>query len=116
MFLKRPLVVALFLLLSLSVIVSAADAPKQGGTFRYGITTNPRGMFNPILNTEVYDGLIIDVVYDGLIYIDASLQPQPMIAKAWDISEDGKEITSLPHQGINFHDGVELTAQDGCYT
>ena len=116
MFLKRPLVVALFLLLSLSVIVSAADAPKQGGTFRYGITTNPRGMFNPILNTEVYDGLIIDVVYDGLIYIDASLQPQPMIAKAWDISEDGKEITFYLHQGIKFHDGVELTAKDVAYT
>ena len=104
------------LLLCLSVAAAAQEAPKQGGTFRYGITVNPRGMFNPILYTEVYDGLVIDVVYDGLIYIDRNLQPQPRIAKSWEISEDGTEITFYLHEGIKFHDGVELTAKDVAFT
>jgi peptide/nickel transport system substrate-binding protein len=113
--LRRWLMVVL-LLLCLSVAAAAQEAPKQGGTFRYGITVNPRGMFNPILYTEVYDGLVIDVVYDGLIYIDRNLQPQPRIAKSWEISEDGTEITFYLHEGIKFHDGVELTAKDVAFT
>ena len=113
---NRRLILVLLLLLSLSVVVSAAETPVQGGTFRYGITVNPRGMFNPILYTEVYDGLVIDVVYDGLIYIDGNLQPQPKVAKAWEISEDGLEITFYLNEGIKFHDGVELTAKDVAYT
>ena len=73
-------------------------------------------MFNPILYTEAYDGYIIDVVFDGLIYIDESLQPQPEIAKSWEISEDGKSITFYLQEGIKFHDGVELTAKDVEFT
>ncbi len=95
---------------------AAAQAPAQGGTFRYALTTNPRGMFNPILYTEAYDGLIIDVVFDGLIYIDEQLQPQPRLAKGWEISDDGLSITFYLHEGVKFHDGVEVTAHDVEYT
>ncbi|NMA61007.1 MAG: hypothetical protein GX956_03880, partial [Firmicutes bacterium] len=85
-------------------------------TFRYGLTVNPRGMFNPILYTERYDNFIITQVYDGLIYIDAQLQPQPRVAKSWEISDDQLSITFYLHEGIKFHDGVELTADDVAYT
>ena len=113
---KKQLILVLLLILSLTVTVMAQGTPTQGGTFRYGITVNPRGMFNPILYTEQYDGHVIDVVYDSLITIDANLQPQPALAKAWDISEDGLEITFYLHEGVKFHDGVELTTKDVAYT
>lgn len=113
---RKQLVLVLLIVLSLSVLVAAQEVPTQGGTFRYGTTINPRGMFNPILYTEQYDAYVIDVVYDGLIQIDANLQPQPKVAKAWEISEDGLEITFYLHEGIKFHDGVELTAKDVAYT
>lgn len=113
---KQLVIVLLLFVLSLSVVVSAQEVPVLGGTFRYGTTVNPRGMFNPILYTETYDGYVIDVVYDGLIEIDANLQPQPKVAKAWEVSEDGLEITFYLHEGIRFHDGVELTAEDVAYT
>ena len=114
--LKRQLFIVLLLVLGLSVVVAAQGIPIQGGTFRYGITVNPRGMFNPILSTEVYDGLINDVVYDGLIAIDAKLQPQPKLAKGWDISQDGREITFYLHEDVTFHDGAPLTTKDVAYT
>lgn len=107
------------LMLAVLLMVSSlalAEGPVKGGTFRYGITTNPRGMFNPILNTEVYDGLIIDQVYDGLIRIDRTLTPQPEIAKSWEISEDGRSITFYLNEGITFHDGAPLTAKDVAFT
>jgi len=110
---------ALLAVVIVSLLLSAAAAaqePKQGGVFRYALTTNPRGMFNPILNTEVYDSYIIDMVFDGLVYIDENLQPQPRVAKYWEISEDGLSITFHLHEGVKFHDGVELTAHDVEYT
>ncbi|NMB20838.1 MAG: hypothetical protein GX979_08220, partial [Firmicutes bacterium] len=113
---KKQLVLVLLLVLIVSVTVTAQETPLQGGTFRYGTTVNPRGMFNPILYTEQYDAYVIEVVYDGLIEIDAKLQPQPKVANAWEISGDGLEITFYLHEGIKFHDGVELTAKDVAYT
>ncbi|NLL48437.1 MAG: hypothetical protein GX249_07620 [Firmicutes bacterium] len=113
---KKQVVFVVLLLLCLSLIVTAQEPPLQGGTFRYGTTVNPRGMFNPILYTEQYDAYVIEVIYDGLIEIDARLQPQPKVAKAWEISPDGQEITFYLHEGITFHDGVELTAKDVAYT
>ncbi len=108
------LVLSLFLFpLALS---AAASEPIQGGTFRYGLTVNPRGMFNPILATEQYDTMINDVVYDRLLYIDENLEPQPQLAERWEISEDGLSITFYLKQGVLFHDGVEMTARDVEYT
>jgi len=104
---------------TLALLCSAAafaQDPVPGGTFRYALTTNPRGMFNPILHTEVYDSYITSVVFDGLIYIDEQLEPKPKIAKDWTISEDGLSITFHLHEGIKFHDGVELTSKDVEYT
>lgn len=114
---KRFVVLLLVLSMTLSLVAMAnAEEPVQGGTFRYGMVQNPRGMFNPILNTEVYDGWIIDVVYDGLLYINENLEPQPQIAESWDVSDDGLSITFHLREGVKFHDGVELTAKDVEYT
>lgn len=112
----KKLVLSLVVLCLFLSPVAAAQGIVQGGTFRYALTTNPRGMFNPILLTEVYDEYITTSVFDGLIYIDENLQPQPKAAKGWEISEDGLSITFYLHEGIKFHDGVELTAYDVEYT
>lgn len=100
----------------LIIVLLCSSLAFADQTFRYGITTNPRGMFNPILYTERYDNYIISQVYDGLIYIDSQLQPQPLVAKDWEISEDQLSITFFLHEGITFHDGQELTAEDVAYT
>ncbi|MGI6148032.1 MAG: peptide ABC transporter [Firmicutes bacterium] len=112
----RRMMLAVVIVCLLLSAAAAAQEPKQGGVFRYALTTNPRGMFNPILNTETYDSYIISMVYDGLIYIDEQLQPQPKVAKYWEISDDGLSITFYLHEGVKFHDGVELTAHDVEYT
>lgn len=105
-------------LLLLSVLFSPVQAqqPEEGGTFRYGMTTSPRGMFNPILWTEGYDAHIVEAVFDGLVYTDGNLQIQPMIAESWEFSEDGLALTFYLKEGVKFHDGVELTAHDVAFT
>jgi ABC-type transport system substrate-binding protein len=40
----------------------------------------------------------------------------PGIAKAWEISEDGRTWTLTMGEGLTFHDGSELTAEDVVWT
>ncbi|GAB4568207.1 MAG: ABC transporter substrate-binding protein [Anaerolineae bacterium] len=41
-----------------------------------------------------------------------SMEPGPWVAESWEISEDGLTYTFKIRQGIKFHDGSELTAED----
>jgi peptide/nickel transport system substrate-binding protein len=59
---------------------------------------------------------IIALLYSGLMHLDASLQPQPDLASAWDSSPDGRLITFTLHSGLTWHDGEALTSEDVAYT
>ena len=40
----------------------------------------------------------------------------PYLAESWTVSEDGKVITFVLKDGIKFHDGTPLTAEDYAWT
>jgi peptide/nickel transport system substrate-binding protein len=51
-------------------------------------------------------------VYDTLVYPDYDLVIQPSVAKSWEVSEDGLSYTFTLKEGILFHDGTEMNAED----
>jgi len=51
-------------------------------------------------------------LYDGLVFPDLDGNPQPHVAKSWEVSGDGLTWTFYLRTGIKFHDGRELTAED----
>jgi peptide/nickel transport system substrate-binding protein len=51
-------------------------------------------------------------VFDGLVYIDRSMTVQPELAKSWDVSDDLKTWTFHLQEGVKFHNGQALTADD----
>ncbi len=51
-------------------------------------------------------------IYDPLVLPGNNAEPQPCVAKSWDISTDGLTYTFFLREGIKFHDGTELTAED----
>ena len=59
---------------------------------------------------------IISVLYNGLMRLDASLQPQPDLAQAWDTSADGRVLTFTLRSDVSWHDGKPLTTDDVVYT
>ena len=51
-------------------------------------------------------------IFDGLVKFDENLDVAPSLAESWDVSPDGKEYVFYLHQGVKWHDGQELTADD----
>lgn len=52
-------------------------------------------------------------VYDSLTqYEPGGVEIQPSLAESWEVSDDATEYTFTLREGVTFHDGTELTADD----
>jgi oligopeptide transport system substrate-binding protein len=88
---------------------------KSGGTFRRMMGDNPATL-DPAFLTDIYGGEIVRQIFDGLVQLDANLNPIPAIAEFWEASRDGRTWTFTLRRGVKFHHGREVTAQDFAYT
>lgn len=96
---------------------SPAATPEgvPGGTLRVGVQGDPAEL-DPHLVVLDAASLIIDQVYEGLMHEDESLVPQPRLAESYEISDDGVTYTFTLRQGVTFHNGREMTADDVIYS
>lgn len=76
----------------------------------------PKGEFNPIYSSTLYDAWVSDLVFEGLMTNDSKGNIIPNIAKEWNLSEDGKTYKFKLNEGIKFSNGEELTANDVAFT
>lgn len=67
---------------------------------------------DPHITTAVATSDIMRGVYETLITADADYNFKPMLAESYEVSEDGTEITFKLRQGVLFHDGEEMKAED----
>lgn len=51
-------------------------------------------------------------IYQSLLTYSFDLKPQPGLAKSWEISKDGLNITFHLNDGVKWHDGKPFTADD----
>ncbi len=58
----------------------------------------------------------ISMLYTGLVQLDDHMQPQPQLAKSWDLSADGLTWTFHLRPHLMFSDGTPLTASDVVYS
>jgi len=93
----------------------ASPAPKPGGILRAGAQGDPTEL-DPHLTVLAAAGLVIELVYEGLVDVDPDLVPQPAIAESWDIAPDGLTYTFAIRSGVTFHNGRVLTAADVVYS
>jgi peptide/nickel transport system substrate-binding protein len=52
------------------------------------------------------------MVYDTVLAIDANNKIQPQMAEKWTVSPDGKTYTFTLRDGLKWHDGTAVTADD----
>jgi peptide/nickel transport system substrate-binding protein len=86
-------------------------AAQAGGTVRVALiqnTTEP----NPLLVQDEGGAGLLGTTGEFLSFSDADLALQPRIAESWEPNEDGSVWTFTIRQGVTFHDGTPLTAND----
>ncbi len=88
-------------------------SPKRGGVLRWG------GLANSTLYDLHQTGTIANMgpqapMYDLLVQVDPVHWDKviPDLATSWTISEDGLTYTFSLREGVRFHDGAPLTAED----
>ena len=90
-------------------------ALKRGNVLTVA-TNSLDGKFNSIMSDNVYDSWVTGLVFDGLITNDAQGNAIPSSAKSWDVSEDKLTYTFHLNEGMTFHDGTPVTADDVAFT
>jgi peptide/nickel transport system substrate-binding protein/oligopeptide transport system substrate-binding protein len=89
--------------------------PRYGGTYHKALWQDPLTL-DPAFFTDVYATAVAQQVFDGLVQFDANLNVVPSIAKSWEASRDGLVWTFHLRQGVKFHHGREVHADDFVYT
>jgi peptide/nickel transport system substrate-binding protein len=112
LFLSRVGLAALIgaLLLGVAAWAMAAE-PKQGGTLKF-IPQADLTVLDPIWTTAYIVRNHGYMVYDVLFALDAQLHVQPQMVDPWEVSADGLHYTFSLRQGLQFHDGTPVTAED----
>lgn len=94
--------------------IAVAEEPR-GGTLTVAITADPIG-FDPHKTTAHSSFQVLENVFDTLVGVGADTLPEPDLAKSWDVSEDGLTWTFHLREGVTFHNGRPLTADDVKYS
>ncbi|OIJ16251.1 peptide-binding protein [Anaerobacillus arseniciselenatis] len=90
--------------------------PQYGGDLVLGTSGEPV-IFNANYHQDSASADITDLVFAGLMQSNENLEVVPnMAVDQPEISEDGLEWTYTLREGILFHDGEEVTAEDVVFT
>jgi len=93
---------------------AGSPAAQVGGTIKIGFDLDPQTT-DPRLMADTSSFRVVDLVYDGLVYLDGKLTPQPDLAEKWTNPEPTVWIFNL-RKGVKWHDGQDFTADDVVYT
>jgi peptide/nickel transport system substrate-binding protein len=87
----------------------------RGGTLTIGSLVEPPALdpFHQAADARIQVSVLM---YQGLVYEDADGVPQPLLATGWELSDDGKTYTFHLREGVVFHTGEPMTAEDVKYS
>ncbi|MBR3104462.1 MAG: ABC transporter substrate-binding protein [Lachnospiraceae bacterium] len=128
------------LLTTMAVALSGCGGDKTGGTSSGQITTGASGQEGTTavagttgsitigIPQDLEDGLdphkvtaagtreILFNIYEGLVKYDENGDLKAAVAESYEISEDGLVYTFTLRDGVKFHDGSDVTAEDVIYS
>ncbi len=88
--------------------------PVSGGILRYGTDSEPTG-FDPHTVSEEASLRVINQLYETLVSTNADMTFYGELAERWETPDNVTYIFYL-RQGVKFHSGREMTADDVVYT
>jgi len=88
--------------------------PQEGGEIRVPVPVPDT--FNPLLaHTKGLSGFL-GIMFEGLFELGEDQSPVPVLAHSWEVQEEGRVWHIKLREGVKFHDGHELTAEDVIFT
>ena len=96
------------------LLKAAEPNPKHGGVIRMGIPVRPPH-FDLHQSGTIFNLGAMGCMFDNLIRRDprdGGKTVIPDLAHSWQIAKDGQTYTFILREGVQFHDGAELTAAD----
>jgi peptide/nickel transport system substrate-binding protein len=91
---------------------TAAECPVLIGPDWSGETLSP----DPARLLSISDVYHARMIYEPFVAADSAMQPLPWLAESWEVNPEATEWTFKVRQGVTFHDGSPLTADDVVYT
>jgi peptide/nickel transport system substrate-binding protein len=96
---------------------STAGKPRYGGTLRAALTGGSTAdTLDPLSAVTNVDFSRIDNLYEPLVGLTPDALPQYVLAEELTSNQDATEWIVRLKQGITFHNGKDLTADDVIYT
>ena len=92
-----------------------APRPPADGYYRLPLTDNPVTL-DPAKFTGVDSEGVARRIFNALVKLDTELRPVPDLAQRWEVSGDGLRYTFHLRNGVRFHNGREMTAEDVRYS
>lgn len=110
-------VVLFFVVVSVLVITFSTVALADDGELKVSVGVHSEvTTLDPRITTELTGRTRINLINEPLVILDPNYTIVPGLAKDWEYSEDATELTFYLNEGVLFHHGRELVADDVKYT
>lgn len=81
----------------------------------FSLNYDPDSSLNPLVGTNKYNERLFGLLYESLFVLSPELEAVPVLCDSFETS-DGLTYTLKLREGVRFHDGSPLTADDVTYT
>jgi peptide/nickel transport system substrate-binding protein len=92
---------------------AAAAGPQKGGVLTLVQAGEPPALLSFVNSSSL---VFSAKVTEGLLEFDHDINPQPLLATAWDVAPDGLTFTFKLREGVKWHDGEEFTSEDAAFS
>ena len=99
---------------------AATEAGSTGNTAESGTITmamvSAWDSIIPFDTTSSYSDVVLDLIYDKLVYLKQDGTYEPRLADKWSMSDDNKVLTVHLNENAKWQDGEPVTADDVVFT
>lgn len=113
--LPRLVIAALVCCFAACAPTPEAPVPSGGGIVRVFMSADPSSL-TMIGKSDANAEILAAQLTDSLVQYDSALTLHPRVAESWELSPDGLTLTFHLREGVRWHDGRPVTAEDVVFT